>query len=509
MEDDPLKPPLVNQTRHSLLLLAQTMTEAAPATRDDAPRTSPEIGELLKGNTTLLVWLVFLALGGGILALYYARISYLPDIEWSSSIVYLAVASFIGGGLGLLLALSVFLPGVIWSELLVFDRTLVEEEVFCYEKSSEPCIRTILLYLGVPFGIVLLISHIALRVDVMVHSDKTAVTVYLAIVYLAIAAVLLVRTFFVGRLILTRLLIYGAVFDGLEEDLSARRVIKYLVFVIRCLAWTRRTKNPAGFDDKYRRRIFKYSIWFTLSVFLSQISMLVVYRLSGKLSWPSFGILTVICTTGVFVSNIVVAVSYRHYPRQAIAASLVAAAVLLFVADQFSSLSEGIMAFYGFGNNQRLNLVINEEGTAIMETLDLPNNWSPTEPDKVYDAEILSRLGSEYYLRVGRSDGIAGRKFTLPKSAVKSFISPGTDKAIGEEHTVNLLVNQDGLAIIDKLGLPPEYRTPNREGLRDLEILSKAGNEYYLRIGHSDVNPGRTFTLPKSTVRSLISTEGR
>src|SRR5262245_36436202 len=109
---------------------------------DESERRPLESGELVKANTTLLVWLIFLAVGGGLLALYYARIGYIPDIEWSASIVYLAAASAIGGGVGLLLALSVLLPGLIWAESLIVDTKL--SKAFCYdEDGGELCVRSI------------------------------------------------------------------------------------------------------------------------------------------------------------------------------------------------------------------------------------------------------------------------------------------------------------------------------------------------------------------------------
>ncbi len=76
-------------------------------------RPPAEHGDLWPRNLSLGLWLIFLAVGGGILTLYYAEIGYIPDIEWSASIVYLAVATAVGGGVALFLALSVLVPGLI------------------------------------------------------------------------------------------------------------------------------------------------------------------------------------------------------------------------------------------------------------------------------------------------------------------------------------------------------------------------------------------------------------
>src|SRR6185503_4894222 len=284
---------------------------------------------------------------------------------------------------------------LIWTECLLYDRHLVG--VFCFDRPGaepEPCVRTVLYYLGIPFLITLLVSHIALRMDALpALVAGTGVSVLLPIVYMIVSAAILSLTFFGMKRIFRLLLIVGrfkymgVVRHGVLKGHSLKR--SRLSLDLKDRHSESGDEEAEHSAETRRRHLYKFSFWFTLSVFLSQISMLLLYRLSGTLSWGSFLFLTVICTSGVFISNIVVAIRYRHYLRQAVAASLVTAMLLLFVADGFSSLSEGILDFYGFGAN----------------------------------------------------------------------------------HKANLLVTDEGLAIIDKLGLPDEYRTPNREGLRNVEVL--------------------------------------
>lgn len=349
---------------------------------------------MFKANTTLVVWLIFLTFGGGLLALYYARIGYLPDMEWSSSLVYLAAASVIGGGVGLLLALAVLLPGLIWSEFLVFDPPLVIE--FCYDESGrEPCLRTIMYWLGLPFGVVLLISHLALWTGV--------------IWYVAISLVLLIITFFIIRRVFKSLL------SGATEQVSWTDIFKHRS--------SKATTDRAGSEYQLlERRVFMYSSWFTLSVLLSQISMFVIYRLSATPTDRRFLVLTVICTAGVWISNHVVAVRYRWYPRQAVAASLVAAALLLFAADRFSPLSLRVMGYFGFGGDPKVSLLVTVQGADIIKKLELPNRCVPQTPESqtresLCGVELLSKVGNEYYF------SLEGRTFTLPKSAVLSIYS--------------------------------------------------------------------------------------
>src|SRR5215475_8272087 len=101
----------------------------------------------LKIDHGLFVWLIFLALGGGILALYYSQIGYLPDIEWHSLLLYLAAATILGASLGILFSLLLFLPGCIWAELIIGDPPLYR--IFYHD--GEPCMREIIKRLGVLF----------------------------------------------------------------------------------------------------------------------------------------------------------------------------------------------------------------------------------------------------------------------------------------------------------------------------------------------------------------------
>ncbi|HMH44752.1 MAG TPA: hypothetical protein VK557_14775 [Pyrinomonadaceae bacterium] len=352
---------------------------------NESEETATRSREVLQPNLTLGVWLLFLGLGGGILALYYARIGYLPDIEWNASIVYLAAASIIGGGVGLLLALSLFLPGYIWAEVLICEPHLAG--VFCFDEIGlEPCLRSVLFRLGLPFGAALFVSHIALKAGVLGYT----------LIALAVLAV----TFFTMRERFRKLL------NSEKEP-------------------TPNTETSTS-NIETSRRAFKYAGWFTLSVLLNQISMFLMYRLSGQPSGTNFVILTATCTTGVLISNLVVATRHHRFPRQALVASIVAAALLLFTADRFSPLSLRVMGFFGFGDNNECNLVLTEAGADIIQKLALPEKCPAAAPNRVCGVEILSKVGTEYFLSMCTDPGPAGQKcrlrrtFTLPKTDVIS-----------------------------------------------------------------------------------------
>jgi hypothetical protein len=342
---------------------------------------SSELSALFKAETSLMVWLIFLAFGGGIMALYYARIRYLPDIEWSAALVHLGVGTIVGGTVALLFAMSLLLPGLIWSEFLIFDSKMEREKVFRFDNGKELCVQSIFKLLGAPLGLALLASHLSLVTGQYISSIGVVLLVYVAVSAISIAVVWRhMRAVFEEK---------GK--PAFKED------------------GTPETINGDGLKLWSLRSVS----WFTLSLVLSQISIVAEYVLSTPTTLSSFFALTFICTAGVLVSNHVVAMLYRSNPKQAILASLVAAGFLLFTADWFSPLSLRIMSYYGMGGGRTVDLVLTEDGSKVVGDL----GFALCETRTVCSVEILSKLGDEYYLVVNK------KTFTLPKAAVQSYRS--------------------------------------------------------------------------------------
>ena len=357
-----------------------------------------------KINASVVAWLIFLTFGGGILSLYYAQIRYLPDIEWSSSLVFLALATFVGGAFALALGLSLFIPGYLWSEFLLFDERL--KYVFCFHpQTGEVCLRTVGKYIGVPFGIVLLLNHLALLVFPCLLSCDSFRGTKLLWLYAIVSIVLLV--------------VISIVMTGVFRDLQSSARIQ--------------PASPSpGPPDEEKRRLFKYVCWFGLSIIVSQISMMLIHLMSNRPTGMPFLITTVFCALGVIVSNHVVAIHFRRSRLHAILTSVVIASLLMFIADRNESLSSQVVAFFGAGvKSQQVDLVLNDDGSKMIGSLNLgdtcPKQGTPnpinegTDPNipagRVCQVRILSRLGSEFYLEH------EGRKFTLPKIFVVSRIT--------------------------------------------------------------------------------------
>lgn len=340
-------------------------------TQNQPQESSGELDKLLKANTTLAVWLIFLGIGGGLLALYYNRIGYLPEMEWNAALVYLFVCSIFGGVTGLVLTMSLYLPGVIWCDSIIFERTLDNHLTYYAEhdepsgkrsRRKEPCLMSIMLYLGLPFLVALVASHWFL------HRDY----------YRAMGA------------------------------------LPLMVFVVMLVIFGLRLRP---LNKTKIRQIFKYSSWFTLSVLLNQISMYVFEVLANRTpDRYNFLVLTAMCTGSVWISTHVVAARHRFNQRQALIFALLAAVVLVAITDRFNLLSMKLMNRYGIGDNKRVNLLVTKD------IIPLLNSEGVTTYDQhVCDVEVLSKVGDHYFVRIGGQVSI-----TLPKKdviAIRQFDS--------------------------------------------------------------------------------------
>lgn len=372
-------------------IIVSTRTDKLIVSRNGVEQNQPQessngLDKFLIANATVTVWLIFLGIGGGLLARYYLRINYLPEMEWNAALVYLFVCSVWGGVIGLMLTISLYLPGVIWCDNIIFEPLFDNQLSYFADHDDrsgkrstrkEPCIMSIMFWLGIPFLMALVASHLLLRTsDTSVNSRIDFYWVYAGFVLLGI---------------------FG---------------LMWLVF------WLLSKPNKDAHKGITTRQIFKYSISFTLSVFLNQIAMYVIYRLADRTpNNDDFRVLTVLCTLLVCISTFVVAVRHQHYPRQALVAALVTAVVLLGVADQFSDLSIKLMSRYGIGEDKRFNLLVKQDLVPLLQS----EGVHTCGQQHVCNVEILSKIGDHYFVRVDREvdTKVNGRlEITLPKSDV-------------------------------------------------------------------------------------------
>jgi hypothetical protein len=336
-----------------------------PAAKPDLPEKppSPSIEEWGDKFGTFLSLTLF-SLGGGLLVSYYSHIHYLPDIKWEESMTYLFALAIFGSLLALLYALLLVVPGLIWSEGLVYDDLLVRGLCLKEINTYKPCVISISRRLAIPFALFMFVSHVSLFVDP-----------------------------------------------------------PYLLWVIAplslactcCLVW--RNLNE-GFKGLNSRQLARYVFIFSLSC-LSGFGALFIFHWLVSSEGPMLGI----CMVTLVLTNISVSMVYRAHPRAVWAVGISAALLLLasgeaLTRETSSRLSDRVMSFFGIGSGHPVTLVVNAKGlqTLKLYAIAQPNTQAPA---CVTGVEILSRLGSEFFLRY--SSGNSKRDFSLGKDAVDSW----------------------------------------------------------------------------------------
>jgi hypothetical protein len=396
------------------------------------PLRGSGVAEVSKVNAALLVWLVFLIFGGSLLLPHYARIGYLPEVGLDESLSYLFAMSLIGGGVALLYSLLLFFPGVIWSESLILDPYL--RHLLCYNNGGvlEPCMRNIVRSIGLPFALFLAATHFALKACAPAHPTSATHHYWVLAIYglaaLGLAAVGLAVVINLWRHLRDTL-------PGLIEQVAtaAKGVPMRAQATAGAEEGSARTTVTAGDehvprpDD--RALITKYFVTFTISLALAIIAVKALARIMDPSQHNPYVLM--ICTIIATVANVLVAAQFPDHPGRAVVTSLLAGLLLLALGellDTESKMSERIISHFG---------------VACAETSPADEHYTVTvfiRPDPVYsnflkrlealglttetdatgghidNVQILSRLGSEYFLSVD------GRSFTLPRRMVLSWL---------------------------------------------------------------------------------------
>ena len=359
--------------------------------------TQDTSSKTLQAISPFHVWLVLLVLGGGLLAVYYRKISYLPDIQWQDSLIYLAIASFIGITFGVLEVLAIFLPGYIWAEELVCDVRL--RSYFCLGEpdTHEPCVSKIAKLLGIPFAICLIVFHLALLGGLATYIIISAILIFASMGYIWLRLV------------------------KFPPPITVRELVSksFELFWSKVAKRTRAnpdSNTPAKRDESELvnpQRSGKYMLWFGLSVTLNFLALLFIYLLAGWESKWKYMKLSLICTTTVLVSNHIVAARWAQNRRTAVLVSIIATLLLLVFTDQYVSLTGKIMAGYGIGSGHHYELVLTQEGADMVDKLSLSEHeCEKAAQNRLHNIEILSGIGRDYYVQCGKI------KFTIPKTMV-------------------------------------------------------------------------------------------
>jgi hypothetical protein len=350
------------------------------------------LANFLTANAALVAWMVFLGFGGAILALYYYHIGYFPELEWKESFSYLIAMSILGGGIVAIYGLLLYFPGLIWSEFLIFDSELVTS--LCYRNSgenNEPCFWSIVTQLLIPFAALMVLAHLAIFAN-------------------------------------DPYLVWTSTIVGL----AGLTLYSYQEFF--------RELRKKKFETKatLRSLLVKYVLSADIAAIASVMSLLILRRIVDPESRSVK--MFIICTAGVVVSNLLVAVQFRNRPTRALLTGIVAAITLLICGEFFAGTgvtqSERIMKSFGLGDRSRkVALFVTGEvrpdqfkdmkeasvGNENDGKIDLSVENGTTIKNKVEKIDqlvILSRLGAEYLV-----ENEDRQRFVIPKKAVRYWSS--------------------------------------------------------------------------------------
>ena len=130
-------------------------------------------------------------------------------------------------------------------------------------------------------------------------------------------------------------------------------------------------------------------------------------------------LLPAICTLVVILTNLLVAVQFRGRRIRAVVTSILAAAILLAAGEYLphepaKPMSSRLLAKFGIEGEDLVTLFIDPRGSEMVRRLGIPVQ-SDAGGLHVDNVQVLSRLGAEYFVRLG------DRSFTLPKWTVFSW----------------------------------------------------------------------------------------
>ncbi|HEX4963050.1 MAG TPA: hypothetical protein VF173_19625 [Thermoanaerobaculia bacterium] len=358
------------------------------------------LDEFWKKNLGLLSWMVLLFFGGSLLGIYYASIGYFPEIDWQASLSYLFAMSAIGLIMLVIYGLLLFVPGWIWSEALVHHYLM--EETVCREDES-PRKGKVFVIFGFPFILTVVAAHWALATRSFSAWSVTMSAVIFSAAWVCRA-------------------LCGATASRIPLS-SSQKGQKTTPAVSVQVRKVKINQNEIPLMDLIERLGF-----FELSLLSSIASLAAIHYLAAqdprKDAW-----MLAICSLVMVVANFLVAIYFRDKRRTAVVCAVASAFLLLVLGNILVTRREAqlpcqILRLFGVGSGQSVTLILTKEAAEVVKLEDIP--FEPIDHKdgavKVEAAEILSRLGSEYFLHA------YGKRFSLPKAMVLSWSVDDTPK---------------------------------------------------------------------------------
>ena len=369
--------------------------------RMDTPLNFLErIQQYIFKNLLSVLWTASLLVGGFIFWLYFSRIQYFPDLDFDESVLYLVVAA-ITGIFSLFIAILLMTPFFSrWWMLLEQQKISPPSEK---EKASD---NERIWYF---FSLFLVFYAYIFYLDL---EYKYKITWLSCIVPLLIAFVI----------ILGHIQVYSP-YDWIK---LLPPWIKKKVF----------PKYVEKNDKQEPKEINMFGPWIVSLLFLAFIKILFLDPLIEKMAPTDHSdqvILSIVFLSTLVLVYLVAGHFLERLKRPWWYVAPLALICLSLIILPFSSIPKFVMGKYKFGNFETHRLLVNKEGCAILENLELiPRPAKDQKTCYLKNIKILSRLGRSFYIETTRQCKppwlCVPLRFTIPSEHVLSWSISVPDK---------------------------------------------------------------------------------
>jgi hypothetical protein len=374
------------------------MSEIKPASQNAV--TMPTwLAEHFRANPVSVAWQAIIGIGGVILTIHFAYIRFFPDLDWQSSVGLLAVVALTGLFIWSFICLLMVFPSYVW---MMFLEDVGEKTDADVTPSSGR-------------GDAAAVNGTRDAEEPTAPPTSLFRAGLLFILPLLVLCALIIVVLWAG---------WGVAFEYVASQtiifIFTSLVASYFVF---------------KFTDKSRAlgpRFSRLSFWryFGAVLFGSVVSAMpvmvtyaFVYSRYNPAPWKAMMFIVAIGLS--FLYNLAALKrglddSPRRTGRSSFLGAMFVGAILLIsvfaLTGNWVLIPEGVASLYGIGNVKGATLLLDKEGCAIAENLELETEKKEgSEWCRLENINILNRLGATYYIETPD-----GTKFTLPSSSVRS-----------------------------------------------------------------------------------------
>lgn len=355
-------------------------------------------------NLLSVLWTASLLVGGIIFWLYFHNIQYFPDLDFDESVLFLLVAAITGGYI-LVITTLVFMSPYFFRWLMLLEQL----------KPS------LLILPSTPS-------------DKEKASDNERIWYFFSLFFVFYAYIIYFDLEYKFKNPWFSCGIPGLIISGII--LGHFRVYSLCNRIKRLLLWIKNKvlrKSDEKNDKQEPKEINMFGPWIVSLLFLAFIKIWFLDPLIEKMAPTDHSdqvILIILFLLTLGLVYLVVGHFLERLKRPWWYVAPLALIFLSFIILLISSIPEVVMGKYKFGNFETRRLLVNKEGCAILENLELiPRPAKDQKTCHLKNIKILSRLGHSFYIEITETTHqCIPLRFTIPSKHVLSWSISVPDK---------------------------------------------------------------------------------